>query len=79
MVSLALCKLPNAVLDFLFAGISQEVQGLLKQLRGMKLSAESWDSVCILLSQIDASVMFCANSQASNTWQCLEQRLAGST
>ena len=45
------------------------------QLRPMTLSdADSWDTAFVLLSQLEASLMYCAAAHASITWACLEKQ-----
>ena len=61
-------------MHIVLAGISQEVESLLNQLRASRLSIDSWDSACMLLSQLEASIAYCAACQASITWTCLEKQ-----
>ena len=56
------------------AGVSQEVQSLLNQQRAMALRADSWDSACMLLSQLKACTLYCAAVHASISLGCLEKQ-----
>ena len=57
------------------AGISQEVEGLLSQLRVLQLNQESWDIASVLFSQLATCVHFCMACAASACWSCAQDQL----
>ena len=57
------------------AGISQEVEGLLVQLRVIRLDADSWRSAAVLLSQLGCCVHFCMARTAGTCWSVIAQQL----
>jgi hypothetical protein len=57
------------------AGISQEVEGLLVQLRVIRLDADSWRSATVLLSQLGCCVHYCMACTAGTCWSMITQEL----
>ncbi|KAL0039754.1 hypothetical protein WJX77_006967 [Trebouxia sp. C0004] len=64
-----------AALPLCNKGISQEVEGLLVQLRIIRLDADSWRSAAVLLSQLGCCVHYCMACTAGTCWSVIAQEL----